>query len=88
MVTISKERVAHWMLISYKADIRNVKDKIVDFEKKYGLKFNKFEHILKNDEDEDFEKWDDYMEWKAFEKSLITLNQAIDEISRGQFKVA
>ncbi|NPA39166.1 MAG: hypothetical protein GXO57_01785 [Thermodesulfobacteria bacterium] len=49
-------------------DLHIVKEKISLFEKKYGKTFFEFEkEVLAK---EDFEKWDDYLEWKAYIKSL------------------
>jgi len=39
------------------------------FEKKYGLIFDDFERQIESAVKEDFEKWDDYIEWKAYSKS-------------------
>jgi hypothetical protein len=39
------------------------------FEKKYGIPFEDFEKQIKTAVKEDFEKWDDYIEWKAYSKS-------------------
>jgi hypothetical protein len=39
------------------------------FEKKYGLAFDDFERQIESATKEDFEKWDDYIEWKAYSKS-------------------
>jgi hypothetical protein len=76
------------MLLSYKADIFKVKEKIALYEMKYAGNFIEFEATLKAGTNEDFEKWDDYMEWKAYEKSLISILNTINEISRGHFKIA
>ncbi len=37
-----------------------------DFEKKYNMDFEDFQSKIKTSEKEDFEKWDDYIEWKAY----------------------
>lgn len=43
--------------------MRTVKQKIQEFEDKYGLKFNEFEQLaIKNPQDE--EMFNDYIEWK------------------------
>jgi len=87
-LTIDKNRVAQWMLLSYKADYQKIKEKIALFEKKYAMNFSKFELSLKEDKNEDFKRWDDYMEWKAYEKSLISILNTMNEISRGHYKIA
>lgn len=52
-------------------EINAVKEKIRLFEKKYGKNFEEIELALKK-EKEDFAKWDDYMEWKAYKKTFET----------------
>lgn len=52
-----------------------VEEKLRLFEKKYGKSFKEFEEEVK--EKEDFEKWDDYMEWKAYLKSHEDINKRL-----------
>lgn len=52
-------------------DLHIVREKIALFEEKYGKTFSEFEKEILSEED--FEKWDDYMEWKAYVKSLKDL---------------
>jgi len=56
-------------------DLHIVKEKIALFEKKYGKIFSEFEKKVLTKED--FEKWDDYLEWKAYVKSLEELEASI-----------
>ncbi|MCF8367370.1 MAG: hypothetical protein K9H16_16395 [Bacteroidales bacterium] len=88
MLIIEKSEVANWLLLSYKSEQKQVKDKLDLFERKYNQSFLIFEMNIRNAEKEDFEKWDDYIEWKAYQQSLSKLNQNIREIEKGRFKVA
>jgi hypothetical protein len=54
-------------------ELHIVKEKIALFEKKYGKTFEEFEREVF--EKESFEKWDDYMEWKAYLKTLEDLQR-------------
>ena len=56
-------------------DLHIVKEKLALFEKKYGKTFSEFEKEVLSKED--FEKWDDYLEWKAYLKSLRELEALI-----------
>ena len=56
-------------------DLHIVKEKIALFEKKYGKIFSEFEKKVLTKED--FEKWDDYLEWKAYVKSLEELEASL-----------
>jgi len=51
------------------------------FETKYGLVFEDFEKQLKFADKEDFEKWDDYIEWKAYYTAHKYWKSAHEEIS-------
>ena len=42
------------------------------FEQKYQKNFDAFEAEINSSKEEDYEKWDDYIEWKAFNKLLGT----------------
>jgi len=57
-------------------DLHIVKEKIALFEKKYGKTFSEFEKEVLSEEN--FEKWDDYLEWKAYLKSLKELEDLIE----------
>jgi hypothetical protein len=53
-----------------------VKEKIHSFEKKHGCRLGAFEDRIKQ-LPEDFELWDDFIEWKAYEDSLRELESEI-----------
>jgi hypothetical protein len=88
MLIIEKSEVANWLLLSYKSEHKKVADRLELFERKYSQSFSDFEVDIRNSERENFEKWDDYIEWKAYQKSLINLKNNIREIENGHFKVA
>ena len=68
-------------------ELHTVEDKITFFEKKYNIALSDFESNIKNSKEE-FEKWDDYMEWKAFNKKYGDLSTQKKDIEDGNFKVA
>ncbi len=43
---------------------------------------------IKKSSVEDFSRWDDYIEWKAYMKINNELQFKIDEVRRGNFEVA
>jgi len=49
-----------------------VKERIISFENKHGCNLETFEDRLKQ-LPEDFERWDDFIEWKAYEDRLKNL---------------
>ena len=63
-------------IISY---IAPLKERIRSFERKYGLGFGSFEDKMKS-QPEDFESWDDFIEWKAYTESLKDLEIKLKNI--------
>ncbi|MCX6147039.1 MAG: hypothetical protein NTW25_07275 [Candidatus Kapabacteria bacterium] len=53
--------------------MRDIKEKIEEFKNKYSLNFDEYEILISNSKKENFEKWDDYIEWKAYEHTLKEL---------------
>jgi len=56
-------------------DLHIIREKLLLFEKKYGKTFSEFEKEVLSKEN--FEKWDDYLEWKAYLKSLKELEDTL-----------
>jgi len=88
MVLIDKEKVKDMYYANLMYEHHRVSEKIRLFEKKYGVSFEKFERDLKDSEKEDFEKWDDYMEWKGYVKVLQKLSKEKKDIEVGNYKVS
>ncbi len=70
MTVISKEKVKDMYYANLMYEYHRVTEKIRLFGNKYGMSFLNFEKAVKSAEKEDTEKWDDYMEWKGYEKVL------------------
>ncbi len=88
MVTISKQQMAEWILLDYLARTHSLKEKISLFVKKYNTNFESFETQIKTTSKEDFEKWDDYIEWKAFHNFYVSYLKQIEEVKNGNFQLA
>lgn len=58
------------------------------FQKKYKFLFEDFEEYIKTSDKENFEEWDDYMEWKACKKTIENFEQKIKLIEHGDFQLA
>ncbi len=52
------------------------------FERKYGQTWEEFSQELHNSPDEDFERWDDYIEWLAYIKIPDDLNTRSSTFSK------
>jgi hypothetical protein len=70
MTTINLNKVKDLYYMNLIYEINKTKDKLDLFKKKYASDFLSFEKKVKNASKEDFEKWDDYMEWKGFIKYI------------------
>ena len=88
MLVIEKQRVADWMLLSYHAEQRQLHDRIVIYENKYSQSFKEFEKNIKQKENESFDEWDDYIEWKAYNDFYSQITKMINDIKSGNFQVA
>ena len=78
-ITVSKEEIKTFEKLTAISQIAPIKERIRFFEKKYWYTFKVFEKKVKQ-EKENFEKWDDYIEWKAYVESLKNLESKLRKI--------
>lgn len=81
-IHVSREEIKLFERLNVISQIAPIKDKIRYFEKKYGCTLETFESRGKGEED--FEQWDDYIEWKAYAEKLKDLELTLDEIEHAQ----
>jgi len=72
---VTGREIEGYLKMKLYTEITLIKEKLVLFEKKYGCPFAQFEKAINDAPQEDFEKWDDYMEWKAFHKKYYHLKK-------------
>jgi hypothetical protein len=60
-----------------------VLERVKQLERKYNVQFPAFERQLKENA-EDYESWDDYIEWKAYSESLKDLDRQLEDIENAQ----
>lgn len=87
MTTIGYDTIKNLYYANIIFELHQVKDKILLFEKKYGKDFNLFEKEIKESSEENFDNWDDYMEWKAYQNSLVNLSNQKKDLEDGNIKV-
>lgn len=87
MTVISKEKMKDMYYANLLYEFHRVTEKIRLFRKKYGMPFDKFEKIIKNSKKENYEKWDDYLEWKGYEKVLQRLVKEEKDLRVGNYKL-
>lgn len=86
MISISQTDVVNMVRLERLARLGAVRDRIRWFEHKYACSFDEFEIIVQTGE-EDFERWDDYMEWKAYQRVRDDLQHDITELQHGNFEI-
>jgi hypothetical protein len=88
MITVQKQSVANWLLADFMSTSYTIDEKIRLLERKYGQTWAEFSRQIESAKDEDFERWDDYIEWKAYIKMAEDLAFKIGEVKHGNFEVA
>ncbi len=83
-LSITKKEVIEFKKLEIISQIASIKSKIELFESKYGCKFEDFEKRIKAKQDEDFGEWDDYIEWKAYVRTLEELKEKLKEIENAK----
>ena len=78
-ITVSKEEIKGFEKLKAISQIAPVRERIRFFESKYGCTPGEFKNKIKQ-EKEDFEKWDEYIEWKAYTKSLSEIESKMRDI--------
>ena len=87
MWTVPKEEVADLLKLDLLAKLREAREKDALFKQTYEQSFESFEETVRQGE-EDMERWDDYIEWKAYKRLRNELERKIDALRRGDFEVA
>ena len=87
-ITISVEDIKAFEKLKLISQIAPLKERIRSFERKYRCDLNAFEAKLKQ-LPEDFERWDDFIEWKAYADSLKDLESKLKKIEDAtNFRIA
>jgi len=87
MLILDKEKAVNFYSLTFMYEMHSVKEKIRLFEKKYGKNFEEFELAIKKGK-EDFAKWDDFIEWKAYEKAFESLSKQKAQIKNGDYRIS
>ncbi|MFB0561935.1 MAG: hypothetical protein ACETWM_12100 [Candidatus Lokiarchaeia archaeon] len=78
-LTVSREEIREYQKLKIISQIAPIREKIMFFERKYGCSFEDFERRI-GEGGEDFEVWDDYIEWKAYSESFRDLTAKLEKI--------
>ena len=82
-VVVTKDEIIMYEKLKLISEIAPIRERIAEFERKYGMPLEEFEKNLKESE-ESFEAWDDYIEWKAYVRKLRELQMKLREIENAQ----
>jgi hypothetical protein len=83
-LSVTKKDIIEYKKLEVISQMSSIKSKIEQFESKYGCKFEDFEKKLREERDENFEEWDDYIEWRAYVKTLEELKGKLREIENAK----
>jgi predicted nucleic acid-binding Zn-ribbon protein len=87
-IVVSVDDIKAFEKLKLISQIAPVKERIRSFERKYGSSLEAFENRLRQ-LPEDFERWDDFIEWKAYEDSLKNLESRLKKIEDAtNFRIA
>ena len=87
MIEILKSELIPLIVDYYRKQLQESTYQIYTFQQKYGLSFIEFEKRVKESDEEDFKKWDDYISWKGHMKSAEYISDRIQKIENGLFRV-
>jgi len=87
MIAVKKQDVGNWLLIEYLSTLHTISEKLRFFEQKYHQSWETFNTDIATSVKEDFARWDDYIEWKAYIKIKEELSAKIDEVRHGNFEI-
>jgi hypothetical protein len=76
-IEVNRKDVENYVKMKHFTELTLIKEKLHLFEIKYNCDFPQFESKVINAEKENFEHWDDYMEWKAFNEKYHRLREKV-----------
>ncbi|WP_342083503.1 hypothetical protein [Dyadobacter sp. OTU695] len=85
---MTKKQVGDSVLTDYLSEKQELEEKIVLLKHKYQTDLQTFETQLENSSVENFEAWDDLIQWKAYHQFLLELETKITDIRNGDFQMA
>lgn len=82
-ITISKEEIIEYEKLKVISEITLVKEKVLLFEKKYQCSLDAFRKKM-GEKEENFEEWDDFIEWKTYYELLDDLEKKLVELDHAK----
>ena len=82
-IIITKKEIIEHEKLKVLSEITLVKEKIILFEKKYECSIDTFKKKMEENK-ENFEEWDDFIEWKAYFELLMDLENKLIELDNAK----
>jgi len=87
-IVVTVEDIKTFEKLKLISQIAPVKERISSFERKHGCGFEAFEDRIAHSP-EDFERWDDFIEWKAYGDCLRDLESKLKKVEDAtDFRIA
>ena len=83
VIEISKKEIIEYEKMKRITELTMIRKKILLFEQKYSCSFPDFKKKMES-KGENFEEWDDIIEWTAYMKSEKDIMQKLEEIENAQ----
>ena len=87
MEVLTRQSVANSIIMENLSELHALREAVRFYESKYGQSLEHFERSL-SEQEEDFQRFDDYIDWKGAARAACELEKRIKELRRGHFKVA
>ena len=89
MVTVSAQRVQEILVLEKMSELYQAEEKSKILSNIYQMSFAEFERKVNNPEiPENFKEWDDYVLWQGYQSEIESLQQEINELKNGNYRIA
>lgn len=82
------QNISQFEILDLLYEYQVAKTKLDLFGKKYLMDFNSFEQQIHNKSIENFNEWDDYMEWKAYSRFFKEKSKLIKELDNEYYQLS
>ncbi|MHA1276655.1 MAG: hypothetical protein ACTSRC_13045 [Candidatus Helarchaeota archaeon] len=82
-IKISKDEIKEYEKLKILSQLTLLKEKVLLFERRYGASLEEFKKNMP-DRQENFEEWDDYIEWKSTIEAIKDLKLKLAEIKNAK----
>jgi len=84
----SNTDISQYEILDLLYNYQIAKSKIELFTKKYSMDFTTFENYINNSMNENFQEWDDYIEWKAYSRIEVEKSNKMNEFKHESYQLS